>query len=162
MQVDLPLNQQSRQDAMTSETRFELLAGDCLDVLSRLPNESVQLAYLDPPFFTQKQHALRTRDRKTVFSFADLWASSREYAEFLAVRIEKLYELLAPTASLFFHCDRNATHIVRFLLDELFGSNNFRSEIIWTYRRWSNSRKGLLPAHQTIYYYTKSNNFVYP
>lgn len=45
------------------------------------------------------------------------------------------------------------------LLDDIFGDNNFRSEIIWTYKRWSNSKKGLLSAHQTIFFYSKTNNF---
>ena len=50
---------------------------------------------------------------------------------------------------------------MRNLLEDLFGPLNFRAEIIWTYRRWSNSAKGLLPAHQTIYYYTKSKEFTF-
>ena len=47
------------------------------------------------------------------------------------------------------------------LLDEVFGFENFRSEIIWHYRRWSNSQRRLLPAHQTIYYYTKSDQYTF-
>jgi site-specific DNA-methyltransferase (adenine-specific) len=47
------------------------------------------------------------------------------------------------------------------LLDEVFGPGNFRSEIIWHYRRWSSSRRGLLPAHQTILYYTKTDQFIF-
>lgn len=43
----------------------------------------------------------------------------------------------------------------------MFGSENFRSEIIWHYRRWSNSQRGLLLAHQTILYYTKSDQFTF-
>jgi site-specific DNA-methyltransferase (adenine-specific) len=44
-------------------------------------------------------------------------------------------------------------------LDSIFGEKNFRAEIIWYYKRWSNSKQGLLPAHQTIYWYTKSGNY---
>lgn len=62
---------------------------------------------------------------------------------------------------MFFHCDRNAVHLARALLDDVFGSENFRSEIIWHYRRWSNSQRGLLPAHQTILYYTQSDNYTF-
>ncbi len=47
------------------------------------------------------------------------------------------------------------------LLDEVFGSENFRSEIIWHYRRWSNSQRGLLPAHQTILYYSKTDTYTF-
>ena len=57
------------------------------------------------------------------------------------------------------HCDKNGEHIIRAILDHVFGENNFQSEIIWSYKRWSNSKKGLLPNHQNIYFYSKSKNF---
>jgi site-specific DNA-methyltransferase (adenine-specific) len=44
-------------------------------------------------------------------------------------------------------------------LDEVFGNTQFRSKIIWTYKRWSNAQKGLLPAYQEIFFYSKSNQF---
>lgn len=135
--------------------------GDCLEVLKSFDDNSVNLIYLDPPFFTGKTHSLRTRDRKRQFSFDDLWSSHAEYAEFLFGRLEQMWRVLAATGSIFFHCDRNASHIVRALLDDVFGPDMFRSEIVWSYRRWSNSQNGLLPAHQTIYYYTKSNEYVF-
>jgi site-specific DNA-methyltransferase (adenine-specific) len=122
---------------------------------------SVDLAYVDPPFFTQQVHQLHTRDRTRVFSFDDLWSSQKQYAEFLYERLSEIHRLLSSQGSLFFHCDRNATHITRSLLDDIFSHHNFRSEIIWHYRRWSNSHRGLLPAHQTIYYYSKSDKFVF-
>ena len=143
---------------MYPETTIDVHTGDCLSVLRSLGPETVDLAYIDPPFFTQKVHRLRTRDRNREFSFNDLWASHTDYAEFLYDRLQQVYRVLSRTGSLFLHCDRNAAHIARLLLDEILGQQSFRSEIIWRYRRWSNSRKGLLPAHQTIYYYTKSKS----
>ncbi len=137
----------------------QVYKGDCLEVLGDLPKESVDLIYLDPPFFTQKTHTLRTRDREREFSFADSWSSHTEYAGFIHERLDQMWRVLAHTGSLFFHCDRNASHIIRALLDDVFGSDMFRSEIIWYYRRWSNAQKGLLPAHQTIYYYAKSYQY---
>jgi site-specific DNA-methyltransferase (adenine-specific) len=122
---------------------------------------SVDLAYLDPPFFTQKVHRLSPRDRSKAFSFDDLWLSQKEYGIFLLERVQAVHGVISDHGSLFFHCDRNAVHLARFLLDEVFGSRNFRSEIIWHYRRWSNSHRGLLPAHQTILYYTKSDQFTF-
>ena len=80
---------------------------------------------------------------------------------FLLERLRAIYRVISDCGSLFFHCDRNAVHLARLLLDEVFGSENFRSEIIWHYRRWSNSQRGLLPAHQTILYYTKSDNYTF-
>ena len=135
--------------------------GDCLELMRDLPSASVQLAYVDPPFFTQKRHQLHTRDRTKSFSFADVWLSHEEYANFLVDRLREMHRVLSDNGSLFFHCDRTANHIVRLVLDDVFGSENFRSEIVWYYRRWSNSRRGLLPAHQTIFYYSKSDEFTF-
>ena len=139
----------------------QVLLGDCLDVMGQMEAESVHLVYLDPPFFTQKSHKLLTRDRQREFSFDDLWASHTEYAHFLFERLQAIKRLLHPAGAIFFHCDRNASHIVRILLDEVLGAENFRSEIIWHYRRWSNAQKNLLPAHQTIYYYTRSGDYTF-
>lgn len=138
-----------------------VVKGDCLDILSKQSDQHVDLVYIDPPFFTQKQHKLKTKDRSRIFSFPDFWDSHEEYARFLFDRLQLCRRVMKPTASLYFHCDRNAVHIARMILDKVFGSDNFRSEIIWTYRRWSNSRRGLLPAHQNILYYTKSSKFMF-
>jgi site-specific DNA-methyltransferase (adenine-specific) len=138
-----------------------VIQGDCLDVLANWQRETVDLVYIDPPFFSQKNHTLTTKDRARAFSFSDLWKSQEEYARFLHERIEACLPVMKPTASFFLHCDRSSVHIARMILDNLFGVENFRSEIIWTYRRWSNSRRGLLPAHQNILYYTKSNQYTF-
>jgi site-specific DNA-methyltransferase (adenine-specific) len=139
--------------------KAQIYKGDCLEILRGFDDESVHLIYLDPPFFTQKTHTLGTRDRKREFSFEDLWSSHTEYARFIYERLEQMWRVLSRTGSLFFHCDRNASHIIRALLDDVFGPDMFRAEIVWYYRRWANAQKGLLPAHQTIYYYTKSDEY---
>ena len=136
-----------------------LHCGDCLNVLRTVDTESVDLFYIDPPFFTQKIHALTTRDGNTRYSFKDLWSSREHYGDFLIDRFRECYRCLKSTGSLFFHCDENAGHIARLILDDIFRSENFRSEIIWNFRRWSNSRKGLMPSHQTILFYSRSAEF---
>jgi site-specific DNA-methyltransferase (adenine-specific) len=142
-----------------SDTQVHL--SDCLLILQTMESGSADLVYIDPPFFTQKIHRLGPRDRSREFSFEDLWSSQKEYGSFLLERLIAVYRVMSDGGSIFFHCDRNAVHIVRLLLDEVFGCENFRSEIIWYYRRWSNSQRGLLPAHQTILYYTKSDQFTF-
>ena len=146
---------------MFHRSNVRVYEGDCLTVLRGMESGTVDLAYLDPPFFTQKSHRLLTRDRKRTFEFQDLWSSHRDYAEFLYIRLEEIFRVISHRGSLFVHCDRNATHIVRTILDEICDPEMFKSEIIWHYRRWSNSRKGLLPSHQTIYYYTKSHEYTF-
>ena len=136
-----------------------VLLGDCLKHLPAIEDASIQLVYLDPPFFTQKGHALRTRDNATEYSFADRWTSREEYLSFMREALLHCRRILKNSGSIFLHCDKAASHYLRLLLDEVFGEDNFQSEIIWAYKRWSNAKKGLLNAHQTIYFYSKTADF---
>ena len=133
--------------------------GDCLNVLDTIDRESVDLVYVDPPFFTQSIHRLQTRDGKKQFSFTDIWSGDHSYSEFILQRLTKVREKLKPTGTVFFHCDKTASHTVRFILESVFGSENFQSEIIWSFRRWSNAKHGLLNSHQTIYFFSKGQGF---
>ena len=136
-----------------------ILHGDCLKEMKKIEKNSIDLIYLDPPFFTQKSHTLSNKERTKEFSFDDIWGTNRDYAIFLEERISIMRELLKDSGSIFVHCDKSAEHIVRAILDKVFGKEHFQSEIIWTYKRWSNSKKGLLPAHQNIYFYSKTKDF---
>ena len=150
----------SRNSRRKTPLPFDTLElGDCLDVVGQWPHSFADLVYVDPPFYTQKRHSLATRDRSRVYSFSDLWQDSTDYGEFLLQRMRVCWDALKETGSIFFHCDRSGVHIARTVLDAVFGVNNFRSEIIWSYKRWSNSRRGLLPSHQNILYYTKSDTY---
>lgn len=133
--------------------------GDCLARLSELSTSEVDLVYLDPPFFTNRRHSSTTRDRSKSFSFDDRWGGFGEYAEFMALRLKQVHRVLKDTGSVFVHCDTNANFILRALLDDIFGRDQFRSEVVWTYKRWSNSARNLLPAHQTIFFYSKSKAY---
>ncbi len=139
----------------------EVFHGDCLEIARGLTAESADLVYVDPPFFTQKTHSLVTRDRTTRFQFSDEWKSRGEYLDFLRVRVGEFRRVLKVTGSLFFHCDANASHHIRCLLDDVFGEAMFRSEIIWHYRRWSNSQRNPMPSHQTIFFYSKTEDYRY-
>lgn len=133
--------------------------GDCLEVMKLIKKNSVDLIYLDPPFFSNKIHKLKNKERTKEFSFNDIWHSDQIYGDFLYERIKIMKELLCETGSIFVHCDPKAQHIIRLILDDIFGEHNFQSEIIWTYKRWSNSKKGLLSTHQNIYFYSYCENF---
>jgi site-specific DNA-methyltransferase (adenine-specific) len=136
-----------------------LYSGDCLTWLETVDPDSIDLIYLDPPFFTQKVQKSKTRDNTQEYCFSDTWSNIEEYKTFLRLRIEHCRRILRDTGSIFVHCDSSASHHIRLILDETFGSENFKSEIIWVYKRWSNTKRGLLNAHQTIYFYSKSDAF---
>lgn len=135
-----------------------LFNDDCLKVLKDLSTESVDLIYLDPPFFTQKVQKLKNKKGKE-YHFSDVWKSRDEYLKYIKVRLVEMKRVLKKTGSIFLHCDSSASWYLKLVLDDVFGEKNFRSEIIWTYKRWSNSQKGLIPNHQTIFFYSKTNDF---
>lgn len=137
-----------------------VILGDCATVLQTFDDNSIDVIYLDPPFFSQKNYAMNTDEGKK-YVFSDKWTSSGAYSAFIKERIEECYRVLKNTGSIFLHCDTSASHFLRLILDDIFGPNNFLNEIIWTYKRWSNSKKGLLPSHQTIFFYTKSKNYTF-
>lgn len=133
--------------------------GDCKTELRKIEQNSVDLIYLDPPFFTQKKQLQKTRDNSKEYSFDDNWENIESYKNYIEERLIECNRVLKNTGSIFLHCDRSASHHLRIALDSVFGANNFQSEIIWSYKRWSNAKKGLLNAHQVIYFYSKTADF---
>lgn len=137
-----------------------VIHADCLDYLSTMRKESVDLIYLDPPFFTQKRHTLisRTGDEH---SFSDKWKDNVDYSNFMKQCLNRCYEVLKKDGIILVHCDTNSNYILRIILNDIFKPSNFVNEIVWTYKRWSNSKKSLLKDHQTIFVYKKSKNYTF-
>ena len=135
-----------------------LIHGDCKTELQKIDQNSIDLIYLDPPFFTQKKQILKNKNNKE-YSFEDSWDNIITYKNYIQERLEECRKVLKNTGSIFLHCDRSASHHLRIALDEVFGFENFQSEIIWSYKRWSNAKKGLLNAHQVIFFYSKTADF---
>lgn len=133
--------------------------GGCVKKMTELESNSVDLIYFDPPFYTQKKHSLVTRDESKKYEFSDSWESLEDYLFLIESCLKECKRVLKNTGSVFLHCDKVASHYIRVTLDKVFGMKNFRSEIIWCYKRWSNSKKGLLNSHQNIYFYSKSTDF---
>lgn len=135
-----------------------IIQGEALNVLKTINEKSVDLVYLDPPFFTQDKHSLISRTN-VEYSFDDKWNDMDDYLYFMQERLFECKRILKNTGSIFLHCDRNASHYLKVLMDKVFGMANFQSEIIWSYKRWSNSKKGLLNNHQVILFYSRTKNF---
>ena len=136
----------------------KIVLGDCLDLMSNVKDKSVDLIYMDPPFYTQTVQKLSDKQGKQ-YSFEDSWATIEEYVEYIRLRFKECRRVLKDTGSIFVHCDRNASHYLKIALDKVFGEGNFQSEIVWSYKRWSNSKKGLLNNHQMIFLYSNTADF---
>lgn len=136
-----------------------MYCGDCLEVLAkRIEPESIDLLYLDPPFFSNRHYEVIWGDEAEVRSFDDRWEGGVEvYAEWMAERLRECHRVLKPTGSLYLHCDWHASHHLRIRLDAIFGHNNFINEIIWHYRKWSAGRGLYQRNHDNIFFYRKSD-----
>ena len=135
-----------------------IICDDCLKALRKIEDDTIDMVYLDPPFFSQKIQCMKASDG-VEYKFSDIWENRGQYLAYMKSRIQEIKRVLKKTGSIFLHCDNSASHYLRMVLDEVFGESNFRSEIIWTYKRWSNAKKGLLPAHQTIFFYSKTKDY---
>lgn len=137
----------------------KIINDDSFNVMRQIDDNQIDVIYLDPPFYTQNIQKLASRENEEEYSFSDKWSCMEEYLEYMKIRLQECQRVLKKTGSLFVHCDRNASHYLKVLLDQIFGFSNFQSEIVWSYKRWSNSKKGLLNNHQIILFYSKSDSF---
>ena len=80
------------------------------------------------------------------------------YLSYMAERLAEFHRLLKPTGSLYLHCDPTASHFLKIVLDDIFGENNFRNEIIWSYRRWAGKTKAYQKMHDVLFFYVKQQN----
>ena len=133
--------------------------GNCVEKLKEIEANKVDLIYFDPPFFTQRKHSLTNKDNSKTYEFDDKYNSIEEYLELVENVLLESKRVLKNTGSVFLHCDKTASHNIRVVMDKIFGRENFQSEIIWSYKRWSNAKKGLLNSHQVIFFYSKTQDF---
>lgn len=133
--------------------------GNCVEKLKEIEANKVDLIYFDPPFFTQRKHSLTNKDNSKTYEFDDKYNSIQEYLDLVENVLLESRRVLKNTGSVFLHCDKTASHNIRVVMDKVFGRENFQSEIIWSYKRWSNAKKGLLNAHQVIFFYSKTQDF---
>ncbi|HEY8290982.1 MAG TPA: site-specific DNA-methyltransferase [Thermomicrobiales bacterium] len=149
-----------------------IVFGDNLPVLRAMPDGSVPLIYLDPPFNTGKmqehtqiatvrsaagdrsgfQRARYATVKIGTRAFADLFD---DYLAFLEPRLVEAHRLLAPDGTLYFHIDYREAHYCKVLLDGIFGRRCFLNEVIWAYDYGGRTKKKWPPKHDTILVYVK-------
>lgn len=150
--------------------------GDNLQVMSHLLKEyrgKISLIYIDPPFDSKadykKKVAIRGIGQATSDSssfeekqYGDIWTND-EYLQFMYERFILMRELLAEDGCIYVHCDWHKSHLLRCLLDEVFGAPNFVNEIIWHYADYmqGNATTSLPRKHDNILFYSKSPKYYY-
>jgi DNA modification methylase len=137
-----------------------LIFGDNLHVMRLLPPESIDLIYIDPPFFSGRNYNVIFGDQNEVRSFSDIWEGGMPgYLTWLNARILEMKRLLKPTGSMYVHLDWHASHYLKVELDKIFGYENFRNEIVWQ-RCTGRTNVNRFPIeHDTLFWYSKSDKF---
>jgi site-specific DNA-methyltransferase (adenine-specific) len=141
-----------------------LILGDNLEILKAIESESVDLIYLDPPFFSNRNYEVIWGDAGEVRSFQDRWAGGIDhYIAWLKERVAEMHRILKPTGSIFLHCDYHANTYIRCeILDKIFGYNHYVNEIIWYYyNKFQGNINKFAANHDVIYWYSKGNEFAF-
>ena len=149
--------------------------GDNLQVMSHLLKEyrgQIDLIYIDPPFDSKADYKKKidvkgvgkAESDSSTFEekqYGDIWTND-EYLQFMYERLILLRELLSERGSIYLHCDWHRSAYLRLLLDEVFGANNFRNEIVWSYFGFKRATSKKFPQkHDVIYSYTKSHDYIW-
>lgn len=150
-----------------------ILQRENLAALRKLPDASVPLIYIDPPFntgITQKRHRMKTvldeAGDRTGFGgkryktlrlapAATYLDTFDDFLGFIRPRIEEAHRILTPTGSLFFHIDPREVHYCKVLLDQVFGRDCFQNEIIWSYDYGARPSRRWPAKHDNILWYTR-------
>lgn len=139
-----------------------LFWGDNLHVMRMLPSSSIDLIYIDPPFFSGTNYNVIFGDQNEVRSFTDIWEGGMpSYLIWLNARLIEMKRLLKPTGSIYVHLDWHASHYVKIEMDKIFGYDNFKNEIIWHYKRWSGASSQFQKMHDSIFWYSKTNEYIF-
>jgi DNA modification methylase len=141
-------------------TENRLILGDNLEILKSMESDSVDLIYLDPPFFSNRDYEVIWGDTGEIRSFQDRWSGNiSHYIDWLKERVIEMHRVLKPTGSIFLHCDWHADAYIRVhILDRIFGEKNFQNSIIWCYRQGGRSQNNFGQKHDTIFWYTKTKH----
>ena len=169
-----------------------IYCGDCLALLKdpkKFSDGSVDVIYMDPPFFSKKDYEdIWIKDKRTRIKFddkdwekmrgdidpnvmaeykaiEDRWRGGKNgihvYIAYMRERLDQCWRVLNDTGSLYLHCDWHASHYLKIMLDEVFGYENFRNEIIWHFNTIGGNARKYEKSHETILWYTKTREYYF-
>lgn len=121
---------------------------DALSFLKGEPSQSVDFIYIDPPYYCQKNFG----------EFDDRWDSVHDYISSLKPQFEESKRVLKEHGNICVHVDWHGSHRVRVALEEVFGEDNFRNEIIWCYSSGGASSRHFSRKHDSLFVYAKNSD----
>lgn len=139
-----------------------IYCGKANQVLSQFPEGSVDLIYMDPPFFSNRNYELVWGNGYELKAYEDRWKGGIEnYIAWMEPVIRECQRVLKDTGTLYLHCDWHANAHLRILLDRIFGENHFLNEVVWCYSGGGTPRKDYPRKHDTIFRYAKGNDYTF-
>lgn len=183
----MPLYEVEPMEQLGSDTDTDnlILRGECVSACAYLREQGVEvdLVYIDPPFASGADYAKKIYLRRNpkvaeaiqkaeteldneelrAFEetmYGDVWDKER-YLNWMYENLLAIKSVMSPTASIYVHLDWHIGHYVKILMDEIFGEDNFRNEIIWCYTGGTDSKSTFNKKHDTIFFYTKDEEYCF-
>ena len=186
IQRGMPLYEVESQEVVGKNPNHNLvLRGECLSACAYLKEEGVKvdLVYIDPPFASGADYAKKVyirRNPKVAEAikqaeteidseelrnfeekmYGDVWDKER-YLNWMYENLMAIKSVMSDTASIYVHLDWHIGHYVKILMDEIFGEDNFRNEIVWCYTGPTNQKNNFPRKHDLIFLYDKSEQYVF-
>lgn len=162
-----------------------MMHGECLSTCAYLKEQGIEvdLVYIDPPFASGADYAKKIYIRRNPLvqkvmkeaeqnldneemkefeekMYGDIWDKER-YLNWMYENLMAIKSVMSENASIYVHLDYHIGHYVKILMDEIFGEENFRNEIVWKRSTAHNDSTGFANLHDNIFYYSKSSNLYF-
>lgn len=162
-----------------------VIRGECLSACAYLKEQGIKvdLVYIDPPFASGADYSKKVYIRRNpkmaekikkaeeeleieelkAFEetmYGDIW-KKEDYLNWMYENLMAIKEVMSEKSSIYMHLSWHIGHYVKILMDEVFGEDNFRNEIIWHYRTGNLSNKQFQRKHDTIFFYTKEADWFF-
>ena len=182
----MPLYEMETKETIgTNPNQNKIIRGECLSACAYLKEQGIQvdLVYIDPPFASGADYAKKVYIRRNPLvakaieqaeseldveelkafeekMYGDVWDKER-YLNWMYENLMAIKSVMSDEASIYVHLDYHIGHYVKILMDEIFGEDNFRNEIIWKRSTAHNDSTGFANLHDCIFYYSKSSELYF-
>lgn len=137
---------------------IDIRKDEALDVLYKLDSNSIDLIYIDPPFFTQKEQ----KTVSTGLSYSDnQWSTLSQYCIWLQEHLEQSWRILKDSGSIYVHIDYRVVANIKIKLDKIFGRENLINWIVWCYNSGGASKRSFAKKHDDILWYGKTSRYIF-
>jgi len=185
IQRGIPYYELSELEQVGENSDNLVIRGECLSACAYLKEQNIKidLVYIDPPFASGADYAKKVyirrnpklaekikkaeekmeMDELVAFEekmYGDIW-SKEDYLNWMYENLMAIKEVMSETASIYVHLDWHIGHYVKILMDEVFGEENFRNELIWKYFGPTSTKSNYPRKHDNIYYYTKNSENIF-